>query len=285
MQHSKKHFSMGLLLVILGMMTSQAWAERLFATTRPAGGSGPSALLEVNPATGLIRTIGPVGYAVNGLTYDATTSTLYAITTKNDPSFPGGLITIDTATGAGTTVGAGDVHTLLSVQAVVTLAVNSAGQLYSWSAGTGAKLVQWDKGAGTAAIIGNSGLSIGAIGSAFDNTDSLHLFDSSANKIYQINSLTGEATLLGDLPIGRAHHGSFSPISNLYWGLDSNLPGSRNLLLIDVAIQTLMSSISTENNLHTLAFSPEPSLFLGECDGLAGVNVLDVTCTIDSILN
>src|SRR6476620_6504512 len=63
-----------------------------------------STLVQIDPQTGaLIRTIGPVGYTVNGLAWDCTagnckSGTLYATTAVGDVSFHG-LITIDPNTG------------------------------------------------------------------------------------------------------------------------------------------------------------------------------------------
>jgi hypothetical protein len=62
-----------------------------------------SKLVQIDPATGaLLRTIGPVGYTVNGLAWDRTSRPprLYATTSVGDVAFHG-LITIDPATGAG----------------------------------------------------------------------------------------------------------------------------------------------------------------------------------------
>src|SRR6478736_8186016 len=63
-----------------------------------------STLVQIDPSNGaLVREIGPVGYTVNGLSWDATTDKLYATTAVGDVSFHG-LITIDPNTGAGTPV-------------------------------------------------------------------------------------------------------------------------------------------------------------------------------------
>ena len=56
---------------------------------------GPSILVEIDPTTGeTLRTIGSVGYIVNGLEYDGTTGKLFASTSIQDPSY-NGLIEID----------------------------------------------------------------------------------------------------------------------------------------------------------------------------------------------
>lgn len=253
---------LGVLLFALGILTSQARAERLFATTKPAGGTGASTLVEINPTTGaLISTVGNVGYAVNGLTYDQTTNTLYATTTQGDGAFPSGLLLINLTTGAGTPIGTGGVGIALGDNTTALLAVNSAGQLYSWLEANNDDLIIWNKVTGTASIVGDSGLSTGQHGLAFDNTDALHLINSGEN-IYQINTTTGGSTLLGNItpntPNSNAHHGDFNPVSNLYYGLDTTSgTGLRSLLVINTSTQTLVNTIASINNLHTLAFIPD----------------------------
>lgn len=262
MKHTKKHFFMGLLLAALGMMTSQAWAERLFATTN-VGGGAPSDLLELNPTTGaLISTIGSVGYGVNGLTYDATTGTLYATTSAGDPLFPSGLLTINSATGAGTPIGAGGVGVALGDATTALLTANSAGQLYSWLESNEDDLVLWNKAAGTASVVGDSGLNTGGHSLSFDNSGILYLVQSS--DVYQINTATGGSTLLGAIdggagtPTGTEHHGDFNPVSNLLYAIDAlgGGGGARNLYLINAATQTLVSTLPTVNGVHALAFLP-----------------------------
>ena len=84
----------------------------LFGTTgacnnaSPGGpcGTATSTLVQLDPGTGaLIKTIGPVGFVVNGLAWDSTSGKLYATTPVGDQHFHG-LITIDPRTGAGTPV-------------------------------------------------------------------------------------------------------------------------------------------------------------------------------------
>lgn len=140
-----------ILLTFIGFTTTQAWAERLFGTTRSGGPI--STLVEINPTTGaLISIIGSVGYAVNGLTYDVTTETLYGTTSFNDPSFSSGLLSINITTGAGTPIGAGGVGATLGDDTSALLTSNSAGQLYSWLEANQDDLILWDKAAGTATL-------------------------------------------------------------------------------------------------------------------------------------
>ncbi len=278
----QKPFFMGALLALLGLITTQASAERLFATTLPITDS-VSELVQLDPATGeLVNTIGSVGYNVTGLTYDDTTGILYATTWKRDPLFPNGLITINQTTGVGSPVGTG-----VGLGGIpVLLATNSNGELYGWlQAGTD-RLIRWDKATGSAIQVGNPNLTTKQHGIAFDNTNALLLFNNDDN-VYQIDTTTGTSALLGaisdETPNNMAHHGDISAENNKYYGLDSVKAGSKSLLVIDPVTLTLDSSIPTINDLHALTFAADlPPL--GECDSTPGINIQDVICTINKVL-
>jgi hypothetical protein len=65
-----------------------------------------STLVEIDPATGsIVRTIGSVGYTVNGPPDDETTGVLYGTTAHLERNDPEGLITIDPATAMPTELG------------------------------------------------------------------------------------------------------------------------------------------------------------------------------------
>ncbi len=241
-------------------------------------------LVELDPATGaLVNTIGSVGYNVTGLTYDDTTGILYATTWKRDLLFPNGLITINQTTGAGSPVGTG-----VGLGGIpVLLATNSDGELYGWlQAGTD-RLIRWDKTTGSAIQVGNPNLTTKQHGIAFDNTNTLFLFNNDDN-IYQIDATTGTSALLGAMngmgtPNNMAHHGDFSIENNKYYGLDSVKAGSKNILVIDTVTRTLDDTLGTINDLHALTFAADlPPL--GECDGSPGINIQDVICTINKVL-
>jgi hypothetical protein len=102
-------------LVALIVSTAALWglagsasAELLLGAN--GAGNRPSDLLVLNPSTGgVIRTVGPIGYGVTGLSIDPKTGVLYGVTglatgAGSAPS-PGALITINRTTGAGTLVG------------------------------------------------------------------------------------------------------------------------------------------------------------------------------------
>ena len=252
-----------LLVLIFGVSAQQASAQRLLGTLNTGTDASPatSTLVELDPATGnLLATIGDVGYAVNGMAYDATTGRLYATTTSWDPVFPGGLIIIDPVTAAATPVGSG------SGQDVNVPAVNAAGQLFGWTESSDDPVL-WNKAAGTITVVGDSGIATRLEGLDFDNTGTLYLvqdydWNSDGQSVYTINTTTGAATAVGaltTLPNGYAHHGKFHPVTNLYYGIDAaggRLGPPRNLLVINVATLTLVNTIPTVDNLHTLVFLP-----------------------------
>ena len=238
--------------------TAPANAQRLLGTLYAGNTGGPSILVEINPDTGaLVQTIGSVGYLVNGMTWDATTSTLYATTSQHDANFPNGLIKINPATGASTRVGSG------AGQDVNVPACNSTGVLYGWTEATD-DLVLWNKVAGTITVFGDSGVDTAEEGLAFNTLGVLYLVN--WDGIYTINTSTGVGTFVGS--IGRlAHHGSFRSTNNLYYGVDQTEDTSgppRSLIVVNVATQTVVNTIPTVDLLHTLTFvSAAPDQVIG----------------------
>ncbi len=234
--------TLGILLTSL-----TASAQVLYGTTG-AGGT-PSTLVEVNPADGsLVRTIGPVGYSVNGLTFDTSTQTLYASTGQNDASCPRGLLTINITTGAGTTVGCGPT----SGEGPALLTSNSSGELYSWLESRSDDLIRWNKSTGTySASIGDSGLSTGSHTLAFDTSDILYLLN--GGSLYTISTSSGAATLVrSGMPDG--HHGAFQPTSNRLYVINGT-SDPRTIRVLDVSTGAQDNEFAAPNGLHTLAFA------------------------------
>jgi hypothetical protein len=245
--------------VIFVLAAAPAGAQTILGTTGTGGTI--STLVEIDPATGaLISTIGSVGYAVNGLTWDASSGTLYATTSANDAVLGSGLITIDPLTGSGTPIGTG--HGLGS-GATVTAASNAAGQIFSWWDPSADDLVIFDIGTGLATVVGESGLSTGAHGLTFDAADVLYLVNWDTS-VYTINTTTGAATLVGSLGLATyAHHGDFDPSTGLYYGIDNTGgPGPRNLVVADLSTFTVVNTLPTVADLHTLTFYDAAPLVL-----------------------
>lgn len=220
-------------------------SRKLYGTTH-----GASQLLELDPTTGaLVRTIGPVGYRVNGLEWDGTARKLYATTSDGDLTFPNGLIEIDLATGAGTPIGTG------AGMYVNNPTVNSAGQLYAWSEDSD-DLVTLDKTTGVATVVGDSGVSTYEHGLAFDRSGDLY-FVNGDGEVYTIDTTTGLATSVGNIG-QRAHHGDFHPGTGRYWGIDetndSAATPARNLLVVDPDTGDIVDTLPTADNLMAITF-------------------------------
>lgn len=246
-----------LLVACVLLVGAPASAQTFYGTIH--NGSSPSTFVELNPATGAqIAVIGSVGYAVNGMAWDATTDTLYATTSTNDASFPNGLITIDPATGAGTPVGSG------AGQMVNVPTVNSAGELYSWTEDSD-DLVLWDAAAGTVTVVGDSGMDTWEHGLDFDGSDTLYQVNNGGDgincEVFQVNTATGAGTsmgTIGPLTNGIAHHGKFNPVDGYYYGIDTTPYYSATgyqIVVLDINGLSVVRSVPTVDRLHTLAFA------------------------------
>lgn len=235
--------ALGLLLISFA-----AHAQVLYGTT--GAGGMPSTLVELNPADGtLVRTIGTVGYGVNGLTFDASTQTLYASTRQSDPICPKGLLTIDTSTGAGTVVGCDSAS---SSEGPALLTSNSAGELYSWLEPSSDDLIRWNKATGVySAPIGDAGLSTGEHTLSFDTSDVLYLLN--GGSLYTISTSTGASTFVqSGMPYG--HHGDFHPASNLLYVINGT-GDSRTIRVLNISTGAQDAEFPAPDRLHTLAFA------------------------------
>ncbi|NIO33178.1 MAG: hypothetical protein GTN75_15485 [Gemmatimonadetes bacterium] len=245
--------------------TTSSTSATLLGTTRACCRSTPetfSFLVELDPTTGeTVSTIGPVGYAVNGLEYDATTGRLYGSTSAWDPSHVG-LIEIDPYTGAGTPVGAqrwgfpGDGEI-----AITNITVNSQGQMFGWwefglleQEIVEDDLVSIDKATGTATRVGDSGVGSFMNGLDFDASDVLYMVNVDG-PVYTVDPVTGAATFTGRIGTN-AHHGDFDPASNLYYGISGYPPSAVQALVVaDLSTNTVMARLDLlDDNIHTVTF-------------------------------
>ena len=245
----------------------EARAE-FFGTTHGGGWDDEnfSELVEVDQTTGaIIRTIGPVGYRVNGLAYDWTTGTLYGGTSYGDPTY-NGLIEIDMNTGAGTPIG---VHRwgLTGTTAITNITVNSSGQMYGWWDPSQDDLVSINKSTGVATKVGESSLGTFEYGLAFDSSDTLYLFNGWQD-VYTVDPVTGATSYIGDVTghnqtyWSDVHHGVFDLTTDLYYGISDLGPSSTRAIYVVDSSLSIISTLPTADNLHTLAFVPVPGSFI-----------------------
>jgi hypothetical protein len=239
-----------------------------------------STLVQIDPQTGaLIRTIGPVGYTVNGLAWDCTAGNcksgmLYATTALGDTHFHG-LITIDPNTGAGTPVDASVVNFGLDIDPgtsgspIHSITVDTFGSIAGWydEFGTGVTdtYVRIDKTSGIATESTNTGINTSQNGLSFSDLNALWNIDSPkfisgvlTQTAYLLNPLNGTALSSKQLsPPTNAAIGDFNPIDNHYYGLnfDTSIPFSPTYIVeINIRKGTVTTVGQTVDNLHTLAF-------------------------------
>jgi hypothetical protein len=236
-----------------------------------------STLVQVNPATGaLIREIGPVGYTVNGLVWDARSGKLYASTAIGDVTFHG-LITIDPFTGQGTPVNpaatnfglAGDPSPIHSIT------IDFLGNMVAWydeppGPGVSDTFVRLNKRTGIATEFPSTGIDTNQNGLAFQTFGFISILwniDSPkadpvtgvvAQKAYVLNPLNGKPLITRPInPPMNAALGDFNPRTLQYYGLD--FPPGRNtpdvnLVVVDPVLGTARMIGPTVPELHVLAF-------------------------------
>ncbi len=235
-----------------------------------------STLVQVDPSNGaLVRVIGPVGFSVNGLAWDATTDKLYATTAVGDVSFHG-LITIDPNTGQGTPVNASIVNFGLEVtpgtlgSPVHSVTIDSNGNMVAWydefppPAGVTDTFVTFNKTTGVATEFDNTGINTGQNGVAFAKHDLLWNIDSPklvgsviTQTAYMLNPANGTVLDSRDIsPPTPAALGDFDPVGNKYYGLNFQAFGNGNtsLVLVDLKKGTVTTLGQTVNDLHVIAF-------------------------------
>lgn len=117
------------------------------------GGSlSTSDLYTVDPATAVMTSVGPIGYALTGLAEDPTDGMLYGLTSVNSAIDPLSIITIDKVTGDGTLVAACSPGTNTPW---TDLAFDMYGNLYAF--GQSQTLWSVDKSTGVGTLVGSVG--------------------------------------------------------------------------------------------------------------------------------
>ena len=224
-----------------------------------------STLVQIDARNGaLVTTIGPVGFTVNGLAWDATSNKLYATTAVGDVVFHG-LITIDPATGAGTPVNPALFNFGLppdpqfGESPIHSIGIDSAGNMVGWynrfiPVGVTDTFVKIDKTTGTATTFDNTGIVTRTNGVSFAKHD--FLWNINAGTAFLLDPADGKPVASVTLsPPKPAALGDFDPVGNQYYGLNF-APGTPTtfLLVVDVKKGTVATVGQTVNDLHTLAF-------------------------------
>ena len=233
-----------------------------------------STLVQLDPNTGaFIKTIGPVGYTVNGLAWDAKAQKLYASTAIGDVAFHG-LITINITTGAGTPVNPAATNFGLAGDAspIHSITIHSNGLMAGWydEFPTGAvtdTFVKLDKATGIATEYPDTGIDTSANGLSFDGDGLLWNIDSPrrvgvgappTQTAYRLDPATGRPLLSIPLtPPTMAALGDFNPVNNLYYGLKFtpfDTAQKTTITVVNLSLGTVTTLGPTVNNLHTLAF-------------------------------
>ncbi len=245
------------------LLSGVATANPILLGTIGSGGTS-STLVQLDPTTGgVIQTIGPVGYVVNGLTYDSVSGRLFGSTGVTDPNY-NGLIEINMATGAGTPIGVSG-WGLGSSAAVTNITTNSSGQMFGWWDPSQDDLVSIDINTGIATRVGESGVGTAANGLSFDGSDGLYMVNFNG-AYYSVDPNTGAATFLGNIGT-MAHHGDFDPLSGFYFGISDAFGNPRSIIVADLSTGNVISTLPTVDGLHTLTFVqqanvPEPATVL-----------------------
>ncbi|MBZ5555020.1 MAG: hypothetical protein LAO21_20075 [Acidobacteriia bacterium] len=288
---------MVLAAVLLAVIVTLAFPQGLLAAKSPTllGTTGAcknpfpggpctqtSTLVQLDPQTGaLIKTIGPVGYTVNGLAWDGILGKLYASTAIGDVRFHG-LITIDTRTGVGTPVDKNVINFGLAGEdsPIHSITIDLLGRMVGWydefppPDGVTDTFVQINKRTGIATEFTGTGIDTSNNGLSFSDFNILWNIDTPRTQpdgtitqtAYIINPSDGKPFCFRLLsPPTAAALGDFNPDNNLYYGLNFDNSGPRPfptyIVVVDPRKGTIITLGRTIDDLHTLAFVKTSKLF------------------------
>lgn len=271
------------LLVTAPSLATAKPSGHLYGTTGACNNAAPggpctqtSTLVELDPVTGaLLRTVGPVGYTINGLAWDQRSKRLYGSTAIGDVAFHG-LVTIDPVTGAGTPVGPHVSNFGLPGpdSPIHSITIDSRGRMAGWydefppPATVTDTFVTIDKARGVATEHPATGINTSQNGLSFDSDDELWNIDAPSSKAigapatqtaYRLSAVDGRVLGTVDItPPTPAALGDFSPGTRLYYGLrfePFSPTRATTIEVVDVGTGTLTTLGRTVDDLHTLAFS------------------------------
>jgi hypothetical protein len=208
-----------------------------------------SDLYEVDPFSGTMTSIGPIGFAVTGLAFDPTSGILYGATSNNSSPHPRSLITIDPASGAGTYVG-----TLDGSQPFPDIDFDSTGQLYGSYGGSGHPIYRITKTTATKTLVGATGLNNGI---GIDRSTDTAYVVQSGSELHTVSLTTGADTFLfvlspslgaGDTALAVAPDGTL-------WA--STIFGGGDLYFLDTSDGSVTNvGALTETTTDSLAWGP-----------------------------
>lgn len=255
------------MLAMAGMAQAQAI---LYGAAHTGGPGGASTLYTIDPATGTLTAVGPIGFnACSGMDVHPATGILYA-TCFRPVDGTHVLITIDPATGAGTEVGPTGVEGLGFGNTVSDISFrNSDHTVYAYlEPGNGVGTIDISAGAATALGPSSSGGCCGN-GIAFSPADTL--FHATNDILETLEQTTGVATFVtvlslpvcgtGALP--RINAMDFQPGTGILFGsLNDGLAGGVGpicLVTIDTATGDVALIGLTVAGLDALAWSSAPA--------------------------
>jgi hypothetical protein len=247
-----------------------ASADLLYAAD--GGGGHFSALYVLNPDTGaVVRTVGPIGFAVTGLAIDPSTGTLYGTTglsNKENAPNPGSLIRIDRSTGAGTLIGK---ELPTSGDGATDITFTPDGALYGWFE-TDDNLGAIDKNTGAATIVSDANLSTYGGGLASNASGVLYLAgDGESGDLRTVDRNSGQSTVVatmnGDSTLQRGVSSlAFDSGGTLFGSLlpSNSTAGSfaSSLITINTASGALTFKGASIDRLDALVFVPPRSVTL-----------------------
>lgn len=186
----KKQSSLIIFFILLFIQNVGFAAENIYASSGfiISGFVERYNLFTINESTGSAEKIGPIGLEVTDIAFYG--AELYGVTFST-------FVKIDKTTGLGTEVGS------LNFNNMNALAVSSRGEIYSADFVSG-NLIKISIDTGNGTLIGNYGNGLTSSGDlAFDLNGALYATvtkpGSLTDWLAQVNTLTGEATLIGDV--------------------------------------------------------------------------------------
>jgi hypothetical protein len=259
------------LVCLCGFLASAgtASAAQLLYGADGAGGHS-SNLYILNQDTGaVIRTVGPIGFAVTGLAIDPTTGTLYGATgrsTSQGAPNPVSLITINRTTGAGTLVGK-----LRPInEGAADLTFTPDGTLYGWLEPGTDDLITINKATGAATIVGNSGLNTYGSGLASNSGGTLFFAgEGEQGPLRTVDRNTGLTTQVATLNGPNGGPGisalAFDAAGTLFGSRlpsDDNVGFVSDLLTINTSTGAITSKGPSVDRLDAIVFVPPRSVVL-----------------------